>query len=273
VIALCCGSLAADKAVRAERLPHSPHIDYTANHDHTFHESPKVSWVTETALALLEDNPDALFVRYPQVDHAQEFLYWHATHGLANDSNAGREQIRSVYRAVHEGIAAIMSTVGWDTPSFIFSDHGITHVDRHVHLNQLLNEIGLGGEFVFQGDSTCAYLYGDRQVRPEELRMLQKGLQAYPTRTRIDDSGELSALRAFFSQRCGQLSVLTEPHTEFQYGSGPVVSEVCSASHGCSPELPSMNGVWIPLAGERILRASPQCLTELAQIVEASCAA
>lgn len=272
VVAMCCGSLTAEDVVRSECLPHSPRIDYTVNRNHEFHESPGVSWITGTALKLLESDPDVLFVRYPQVDHAQEFLYWLATRGTAAERRESMEQVETVYQQVHEGIQAILSAAGWSTPSFIFSDHGITQVDRHVHLNQLLREADMDKEFVFQGDSTCAYLYGDRPVLDREVERLRQIFEAYPVGARIAGWDELRNLRAFHSARCGQLSVLCEAHTEFQYGPGEAVANVRSASHGCSPDLPSMDGVWVPLAGNQILKASPKCLTDLAPLILESCA-
>lgn len=271
VVAVTCGDLQAADAIGPGRLPHSERIDYRANPETDFYESPNVSWVTDEALRMLARNPDILFVRYPQVDHAQEVLFWYAQHGSPKQRRDALEQIGLVYRQVHDGIIEIMDAAGWDTPAFIFSDHGITHVDRHIRLNRLVEEAELSETFVFQGDSSCAFLYGRRALTDREHARIECCVASAPGGMWIASESELRDLRLYHPDRCGRLAMRCAPHSEFQYGAGPLTAAVRSASHGFSPELPSMHGIWVPLGGEAVAGVQPRCLTDLAAIVARQC--
>ena len=241
-LVVCFGVLAA--ALCQSRLPHSAVIDYDADPAHAFHESPSVEWTTDAALALLDGAPDILFVRYNQVDHAQEYL-----HGLAHRGDPqARAQIAATYARVDAGVMALRARVGLDCPAIVFSDHGIDTIDVHLHVNALLRDCGLADQFVFQGDSSCAYLYPAHPGMP--LSDAARAALAAVVRARpelwIASDDELAALGCRFPARQGVLTLRCHDHVEFQYGPGPLHRAVCAASHGFTPDQPAMHGVFLP---------------------------
>lgn len=273
VLTLTFGGVAAADVVGPDRPPHSRAVSYTANPDHGFHESPGIGWTTATACRLLERGPDVLLVRYSQVDHAQEHLHWFAEHGDERQSREAVEQTLAAYRAVEDGVRAILGEAGADTPVFVFSDHGIDSVHTHLHVNRLLEELGLEREFVFQGDSSCAYLYGDRPLAPAEDRALRSAAVSSPAGSRlwVAERGEMEGLRAYREDRSGRLVLRCAGHTELQYGPGPFACAARSASHGFPPDSPAMDGIWLPVAGDLSSIAAPSCVTDLAGIIDALC--
>lgn len=266
VLTLCFGSLNASKIISCQNSPHSRNIDYSAAPEHDFYESPNVVWTTQTALRLLDENPDVLLLRYSQVDHAQEYLYWYTVKGSEEQKKESLAQILEVYRAVELGIAQIMEYVGWDTPAFIFSDHGIDYVDRHIHINSLLITLEMDN-YVFQGDSTCAFLYGERPITTQQYQKIKQQISKYQPWLRIASQRELEELRVYRPDRCGHLAVFCANHCEIQYGDGPVVEEVRSASHGFRPNLPTMDGIWIPLRGFEERPTSSFNITDLFSVL------
>lgn len=260
----CFGGATAASLVETS-LPHSSVLDYDADPGSTFYECPRIEWTTEAALALLAGEPDVLFVRYNQVDHAQEHLY-----GLAHRGDArARAQLAAAYARVDAGLIALRARVGLDCPTIMFSDHGIDTVDVHIHLNALLAELGVADRFVFQGDSSCAYLYPDRPddaLSPAMRAAIERAVAAHPALW-IAGADELAALGCRFPARQGVLAVRCQPHVELQYGAGPVQRTVRSASHGFSPHAPAMHGVFLPI-NLRSGSPRPASITELRALLE-----
>lgn len=270
VLTLCSGQLRIDDLVHPGNPPHSRQIDYSANPQHAFYESPSISWVTQTALALLKDAPDVLLIRYSQVDHAQEYLHWYAVRGTAAERQAATAQILDAYRKVEQGISTILEQLDPRTPFYIFSDHGIDVVDTHISINAMLYELQLADEFVFQGDSSCCYLYGSRPPADTELTALRRFLEAHVPQVWISSPDELRALGAYHPDRCGHLALRCTPHTEFQFGPGPLVATVQSASHGFAATCPEMDGIWLPFRGVRNVR-QPDSILDLAALTTQLC--
>lgn len=266
VLVLAFGNIAAESFVCHGEVPHSPSITYTANPDHAFYEAPNAPWVTSTALRLLDERPDVLLVRYNQVDHAQEHLFGHATLGGREQRALASEQILATYQGVEEELARLLAALDPGTPCLIFSDHGIDYVEEHVHVNEAVREVGLDREFLFQGDSNCCFLYGDRPLAERERRSLL-GLLASRTRAvHQAPPDELRTLGVYASDRCGQLALRSHEHVTFQYGSGPIAARVRSASHGFEPRLAAMDGIWLPL-GRSPGGKRPRSILELSAIV------
>jgi hypothetical protein len=225
--------------------PSSLDIDYTADPSVDFHEAPRANWIAQTALdALDEHEPDVLFVRFNQADHAQEYLYWHAVRAGGAETSLAREQILDTYQLIDRCLGAIMEAVGKDASYLLFSDHGIDYVDNHLRPNVVLQELGLDDRMIFQGDSNIAYLYSDLPLRTDEWRRIRQALTAVDatiiplTRTMAAD------LRLpWDSERTGVAAVVCGPHREFVYGvAGTSRQQVRSASHGYLPGSPAMNG-------------------------------
>ena len=94
----------------------------------------------------------------------------------------------------------------------------------------------LDRDFVFSGDSTLCYLYGDRPLTVAERDDLARCLEHASL-----GIGALPEARAVFLRlpvgrpRIGQMIIGTGRHTKFQYDDGPFVLEVAAASHGHGP--------------------------------------
>ncbi|HET6856888.1 MAG TPA: alkaline phosphatase family protein, partial [Streptomyces sp.] len=263
VLVLAAGAREARDWVRGPVAAHSRSVEYTANPAHDFHESPTVEWVTQAALGLAAETPDVMFVRYNQVDHAQEFLYWQATRGDRDTAAAARRQIEAVYRRVAAGVDALREAVGAACPVVVLSDHGIDRVDTHVAPNRILADLGLASDLVFQGDSNVCYLYGKRGLSGAERAQFEQ--LARPARIRVLPPAELRARGAWHEGRCGTLVLESAPHTEFQYHDGDLVERVQSASHGFSPRLPAMDGIWQVLQGPEL--PTPASVTGVADVL------
>jgi hypothetical protein len=262
-LVVCFGVSAA--ALCLSSLPHSAVIDYDADPEHAFYESPSVEWTTAAALALLATLPDVLFVRYNQVDHAQEYLHWLASRG---DPKA-RAQVAATYARVDAGVMTLRERVGLDCPTIVFSDHGIDTVDVHLHVNALLRDSGLADQFVFQGDSSCAYLYPahpDTRLSAAARAALVALVHARPELW-IAGPDELAALGCRFPARQGVLTLRCHDHVELQYGPGPLHRSVRAASHGFAPEQPAMHGVFIPIHVPS-LTPRPASITQLRALIE-----
>ncbi|MFE3765088.1 alkaline phosphatase family protein [Streptomyces sp. NPDC059104] len=238
--------------------PSSLAPDYTANPHHDFHESPRAPWVKDTALAVLDEiDPDVLFVRFNQADHAQEYLYWHAVRADVGLRERAEEQILDAYRLIERQVGEIVRRCGDDADYVFFSDHGIDYVETHLRPNAVLDELGLGEELTFRGDSNIAYLYSDRPLSQEEEQRLTRALAA------ADDTIEVVTAAVaerwqlpWGSARLGRLAITCGPHREFQYGPGSAREDVTSASHGYFPDAPSMNG-FFRAAGRLLPETAP----------------
>ncbi|MGW7259916.1 alkaline phosphatase family protein [Streptomyces sp. NPDC054834] len=224
--------------------PASLHVAYTANPDHRFHEAPRAAWIERTALAALHaHDPDVLFVRFNQADHAQEFLYWHATRGTATERRHAWQQILDVYAEIDAAAARLVQEAGPDAEVVFFSDHGIDYVETHLRPNRLLADAGLLDRMVFQGDSNCAYLYTDVPLTADEEQQLTRRLRALDPTVSVLGPAELKRLGLpAQSPRIGRLAISCGPHIEFQYGQDAARERVASASHGYLPTANTMSG-------------------------------
>jgi hypothetical protein len=233
-----------------------------------FRESPSVDWITARGLDEIADEPDVLLVRYSQVDHTHERLYWQATRGDTEEREAAQQEIRDVYRRVADGVRDLIDAVGPDCTVIVLSDHGIDYVDEKIAPNVLLEKLGLASEFIFQGDSNICYLYGARPLTEREGDALQEGLAAEGAgRVRVLSRPELRARQILHETRCGRLALESRLHAEFEYGSrdGTLCCPAQSASHGFDPEVPSMDGIWQVMQGGPLPR--PASLTDVAGVL------
>lgn len=263
VLVLAAGNRSASDWACGPVVPHSRTVEYTANPAHDFHESPSVAWTTTAALDVVAEGPDVVFIRYNQVDHAQEFLYWQATHGDRDTAAEARRQIETVYRQVADGVDAVRAAVPATCPVVVLSDHGIDWVDTHVRPNRILAELGLTEDLVFQGDSNVCYLYGKRGLSSAERDALER--LAGPARIRVLTPAELRARGTWHEGRCGTLALQSGPHAEFQYHQGRLVEQVRSASHGFDPRLHVMDGIWQVLQGPDL--PTPPSVVEVADVL------
>lgn len=268
VLVLAAGARSAGDWARGPMVPHSRSVEYTANPAHDFHESPSVEWVTQTALRIVAEGPDVVFVRYNQVDHAQEFLYWQAMRGDRDTAASARHQIGAVYRRVAAGVDAIRRAVPAMCPVVVLSDHGIDCVDTHVRPNRILADLGLAEDLMFQGDSNVCFLYGKRALTPTERTELERA--AGRARIRLLSPAELRARSTWHEGRCGSLALESAPGCEFQYGQGELTEPVQSASHGFDPRLPSMYGIWQVLQGPVL--PTPSSVTGVADVLRTALA-
>ncbi|MCS0606426.1 alkaline phosphatase family protein [Streptomyces sp. LP11] len=224
--------------------PASLYVEYTANPGHTFHESPRAEWVEETALDVMKQHdPDVLFVRFNQADHAQEFLYWHAVRGSSGERSRAWQQILDVYARIDACVMRLAQAAGEHTEFLFFSDHGIDYVETHLRPNHVLADLGLADRMVFQGDSNCAYLYADAPLPPAEKKRLDRALRALDPSIGVLTPAEQDRLKLpMNSPRLGRLTVTCGPHTEFQYSDATPRESVTSASHGYLPSDSAMSG-------------------------------
>jgi predicted AlkP superfamily pyrophosphatase or phosphodiesterase len=259
----------------SESGPTSLERSYTANPDVNFSEAPNAWWVCQEVLAALEKNePDVLFVRFNQVDHAQEFLYWHATQGDGRTAQLAREQILDTYQLIDDCLGRIITAVGPDADYLLFSDHGIDYVDRRIRPNVVLAQLGLSDRMIFQGDSRVSYLYADEPVSSAVLdRIVAEIARVEPSARRVDSrqARNLRVPPASGKQgRTGQLMMMCDLHHEFVYGETGLASQsVQSASHGYLPSTPSMYGftrMFGPNVANMVL---PGSLTEASGVVKA----
>ncbi len=251
--------------------PASLSVEYTANPQHTFHESPRAEWVERTALAVLDEyDPDVLLVRFNQADHAQEFLYWYATRGTPAERVLAWQQILDVYARIDACVARLAHTVGLDTEFLFFSDHGIDFVETHLSPNRALADAGLLDRMVFQGDSNCAYLYADSPLRPAERRLLTDRLSALDSTVSVLEPAALERMGLPpHSPRVGRLAIACGPHIEFQYGDQqPARQQVASASHGYVPACSSMSGFLRHFGRTPALHEPPKDITGAASLVQ-----
>jgi hypothetical protein len=153
--------------------PASVSPSYPASGVEDFFEGPKAEWVRDAALETTRVvEPDILLVRFNQIDHAQEFLYWQACRGSHAERQQARREILQTYDLVERCVAEFVESMGPDTDYVLFSDHGIATVNRHIGLNAALGECGFAREMTFQGDSHLAQIpaesTGNQQVKPPQ---------------------------------------------------------------------------------------------------------
>ncbi|MER7735921.1 alkaline phosphatase family protein [Streptomyces erythrochromogenes] len=246
-------------------------VEYTASPQHDFHESPRAEWVERTALDVFDEHdPDVLFVRFNQADHAQEFLYWHAVRGTAGEQAHAWQQILDTYARIDACVRRIAEAVGEQGEFLFLSDHGIDYVETHLSPNRVLSELGLADRMVFQGDSNCAYLYADAPLGAGVGERLGDAL-----RTLDPSVGVLTpADRARWglpvgSPRVGRMTVTCGRHIEFQYGEAAARADVASASHGHFPSDPAMSGFYRCFGRAAALPGPPGDITGAASVVRA----
>ncbi|ANW18065.1 alkaline phosphatase family protein [Streptomyces clavuligerus] len=249
--------------------PASLSVEYSANPDHDFHESPRAEWVERAALDILADHdPDVLFVRFNQADHAQEFLYWHAVRSNPEARETAWKQILDVYTRIDACVGRLAEAVGDRAEFVLFSDHGIDWVESHLRPNRLLQELGLADRMVFQGDSNCAYLYTAEPLTTAEERTLREGLRRFHPSVAVLTTEDQTRLNLpVGSPRVGRLTVTCGRHTEFQYGPGKLQEEVTSASHGYLPGDPAMNGFYRAFGTVAAHRPPPSVITGAATVI------
>ncbi|MCX5387340.1 alkaline phosphatase family protein [Streptomyces sp. NBC_00083] len=258
-----------DLSTRSGQGPASLHVDYTANPHHAFHESPRAEWVEQAALDVLEQHdPDVLFVRFNQADHAQEFLYWHAVRGGADERMRAWQQILDVYARIDACVTRLAGAVGGSADFLLFSDHGIDYVETHLRPNHLLGDLGLADRMVFQGDSNSAYLYADSPLAPAERAGLDRALRALDPSVRVLTPSDQEQLKLpVGSARLGRLTVSCGPHIEFQYDDATPTERVASASHGYLPSDPAMSGFYRHFGPAAPLVPPPEDITGAAAVV------
>jgi hypothetical protein len=268
VITLGFGGLDPHPASPGEG-PASLLVEYTADPRHDFHEAPRAEWVERIALETLDrHDPDVLFVRFNQADHAQEYLYWHAVRGTPVERRLAWQQILDAYTRIDACTTRLAEAVGEGAEFLFFSDHGIDYVETHLRPNRLLADLGLDDRMVFQGDSNCAYLYTDAALRPSEERRLHEGLRALdPTVTVLDRAGLERLGLPPDSPRVGGLTVSCGPHIEFQYGESAAREQVASASHGYLPACPAMKGFLRGFGSTAAWQNPPSDLTGAALVI------
>ncbi|CAM5587046.1 alkaline phosphatase family protein (plasmid) [Streptomyces viridifaciens] len=249
--------------------PASLTSEYTANPDHDFHEAPNAEWICRTALDVIaNDEPDVLFLRFNQADHAQELLYWHAARANRKEAALARDQILGVYQTIDAYVSQIMRAVGPKADYVLFSDHGIDYVETQLHPNSVLRELDLAGKMIFQGDSNIAYLYADEPLRaPDRDRILAALSAADPTVRPASSSARVRLPLA--SGRTGELAIVCGPHREFDYAeSGSPRLAVRSASHGHVPTDPAMNGFFRMFGPGTDGLDAPDALTGAADLIK-----
>ncbi|MFV0405360.1 MAG: alkaline phosphatase family protein [Propioniciclava sp.] len=229
--------------------------------------------MAETARRVVDrHDPDVLLLRFNQTDHVQEFLGWQQRRGAAAESRDAEAQILQTYAEVSTHIASLVSDVGPDTQVVLFSDHGIDWVETHLRPNAVLDQLGLAARMVFQGDSTCAYLYADEPLTCTERLDLIAALHDLGPGVKVLGQGELGALGLpTCSDRTGRLVLGCGRHTEFIYSGSPVRENVRSASHGFDPRVPEMTGFFRAFGAARLPSDLPTSVTEVASLVRVAC--
>lgn len=247
--------------------PHSRLPHYTAGGDLDFYEAPAAGWVTQAALRILAHaDPEVLFVRYNQVDHAQEHLLWHARHGDPAVREQAEEQVRAAYREVGEQLAVILEALQPEIPLILFSDHGIDDAGTQVLPNVALGRLGMSDTFIFQGDANLAYLYGRRPLTGlEQARLLSSLEDAAPAVHPISRE-RLTAMDAYAVGRSGQLALQSARHVTFDYGEGDLVRGATIGAHGFDPALAEMDGIFQAF-GARPWPPPPRSILELRDLV------
>jgi type I phosphodiesterase/nucleotide pyrophosphatase len=252
-----------------EHGPSSLAVEYSAAPGHDFHEAPRAEWIARTTLdAINEHEPDVIFVRFNQADHAQEYLYWHAARGEGAAARLALDQILDVYHSIDQCLGVLMSAIGPDANYVVFSDHGIDYVELHLRPNVVLGELGLNTDMIFQGDSNLAFLYADRMPSAREVAHISQLLAAAdPT---IQVIGAESGLPLpWVSARMGRLVICCGPHREFVYDEeGPAREKACSASHGYLPSSDRMNGFFRAFGPDANALALPGHLVSAASFVK-----
>lgn len=215
-----------------------------------YFDVPRAAAVTDVTLALVEEvDPDVVLVRYNQVDHAQEFLGWDLLREAGQVARSAREQVLDAYRETEGEVRRLVRELGPGTEVVLSSDHGIDWVDRHVRPNALLRVMGCSDLAVFQGDSTCAYLYAAPEVAERVSAAVVREAAALGPGVRVLDERELRRVDLpVGSPRLGTLVLGCGPHQEFLYGEGPLREPVRAASHGFAPDSSAMDA-FVRLAG------------------------
>ncbi|WP_432570118.1 alkaline phosphatase family protein [Kineococcus sp. SYSU DK005] len=238
-----------------------------------YFEVPTAAWVTQTALRVIErHDPDVLLLRFNQTDHAQEFLTWDRLRGSEAAMRDADEQVMATYALVSEQIEQVRAALGEHVQVLLFSDHGIDWVDTHLRPNAVLDELALADRMVFQGDSTCAYLYCDQPLHPAELRTLEEALASLgPHVGWLHGEHARNLGLPSPSPRTGRRILTCGEHAEFYYSTGPARQAAQSASHGFTPDRASMSGFFRTYGPVLQGAMPPASLIDLAPLVRRAC--
>ncbi|AZZ54530.1 nucleotide pyrophosphatase [Rathayibacter iranicus] len=248
--------------------PCSLAAEYSLGEGVSFFESPRIEWITFTALRAVEQFvPEVLFVRYNQVDHAQEFLYWYLINGNADQRLKARELLLSTYRKIAENIETLAKSFGHETKFLFFSDHGIDWVSKHVNPNVALKRLGLDHDAIFQGDSNCSYLYSERQIGVEDIGRIETFVKDHIPGVSVGSIGSNSQARSR-SRRLGQMTLIAGSNLEFRYEQVGLIREVCSASHGDSPARSEMSGFFRTYGFDTGGITSVRSITQLREFIQ-----
>ncbi len=208
-----------------------------------YFDVPRAAAVTNTTLALVDAvDPDVVLVRYNQVDHAQEFLGWDLLCEGGAVARSAQDQVLAAYMETEGEVRRLVRELGPGIEVVVASDHGIDWVDRHVRPNALLSLLGCADQAVFQGDSTCAFLYAAPGTAEQVARVVAREIAALGPGVRVLSERDLYHLDLpVGSSRLGTMVLGCGPHQEFLYDEGPLHERVRSASHGFAPESPAMD--------------------------------
>lgn len=259
--------------IAADGGPSAMGISYSDCEGGSFVEAPTSAWVADTACRIIDrHDPDVFFLRFNQTDHVQEFLCWQQQRGTEAESKEADEQILQTYADVAGHLAAVVRSLGPNTQVVLFSDHGIDWVDTHLRPNAVLDQLGLTDRMVFQGDSTCAFLYADEPLGFHERRQLVDGLVTLGPGVRVLGPEEIQVLGLpASSNRTGRLILGCGRHAEFVYSGSLVREQVRSASHGFNPRVAEMTGFFRTFGPARLPVDQPNSLIEVAAVVRAAC--
>lgn len=248
--------------------PCSLAAEYHLGEGVNFFESPRIEWITSTALRAVEQSgPEVLFVRYNQVDHAQEFLYWYLVKGALDQRLKARKLLLSIYREIAENIETLAKSFGHETKFLFFSDHGIDWVSKHVNPNVALEILGLDHDAIVQGDSNCSYLYSERRIGLEDIRRIEAFVKDHLPEVSVGSIGSGSQARSR-SKRLGQMTLIAGSNLEFCYEQDGLIREVCSASHGDSPARSEMSGFFRTYGFDTGGVASVRAITDLRKVIQ-----
>nr|QFF92385.1 type I phosphodiesterase/nucleotide pyrophosphatase [Rathayibacter sp. FH 236] len=242
-VQLVSGGMPQDLVPRGDG-PSSLQVDYKMGDGIEFFESPRAEWVEDQARRIVAHfQPDILFLRFNQADHAQEYLYWYATRGSKRERIEAEDLIRETYLKIDRCVRRLTESFSSDTQYLFFSDHGIDYVEEHLRPNAVIADLGWQERMVFEGDSNCAYLYSDEALDSRDREHLIAMLSSVlPGVSVIDNRRALSLGLPTDGRRAGCLIISTGEHTEFRYNNGTPSNFVTSASHGYFPSQKSMRG-------------------------------
>jgi len=134
----------------------------------------------------------------------------------------------------------------YDTSLVVFSDHGMTQIDKYANLEEQLQEFNLGQDFLVFLDSTIArFWFFNEAARDGILDILRNSKSG-----NILTSHELKRYGLDFKDdRYGELIFITKPTTIIHpnFMARPLVSQqpTYMGMHGYVPEEPSTRGIFM----------------------------